>query len=84
MYIELWTPSIGARRVAYCSTIRIIVGHVPRDIVRVYRYLEEHNHMQNSKAQTFFYRIAGNFHGVLIFIIFVVDSAVTKILPYEN
>ena len=30
------------------------------------------------------YRIAGNFCGVPIFVIFVVDSAVTKIFSYEN
>ena len=30
------------------------------------------------------YRMAGNFRGVLIFVIFVVDSAVTKISTHEN
>ena len=30
------------------------------------------------------YRMAGNFHGVLIFIIFVVDLAVMKISTHEN
>ena len=30
------------------------------------------------------YRIGGNFRGVLIFAIFVVDSAVTKIITHEN
>ena len=29
-------------------------------------------------------RMAGNFRGVLIFVIFVVDSAVTKISTHEN
>ena len=31
-----------------------------------------------------FHNMAGNLRGVLIFVIFVVDSAVTKISPYEN
>ena len=30
------------------------------------------------------YRMAGNFRGVLIFVIFVVDVAVTKISTHEN
>ena len=30
------------------------------------------------------YRMAGNFRGVLIFVIFVVDSAVMKISTHEN
>ena len=30
------------------------------------------------------YRKAGNFHGVLIFVIFVVDLAVTKFSTHEN
>ena len=30
------------------------------------------------------YCMAGNFHGVLIFVIFVVDLAVTKITTHEN
>ena len=30
------------------------------------------------------YRMAGNFRGVLIFVIFVVDLAVTKISTHEN
>ena len=30
------------------------------------------------------YRMAGNFRGVLIFVIFVVGSAVTKITTHEN
>ena len=29
------------------------------------------------------YGIAGNFHGVLIFVIFVVDFAVTKVNDYQ-
>ena len=29
-------------------------------------------------------RMVCNFHGVLIFVIFVVNSEVTKISPYEN
>ena len=31
-----------------------------------------------------YYRMAGNFRGVLIFVIFVVDLAVTKISTHEN
>ncbi len=33
---------------------------------------------------TVLYRMAGNFRGVLIFVIFVVDLAVTRISTHEN
>ena len=32
----------------------------------------------------YYYCMAGNFRGVLIFVIFVVDSAVTKFSTHEN
>ena len=40
------------------------------------RFIHTHRYMSH--------RMAGNFHGVLIFIIFVVDSAVMKINGYQN
>ena len=45
-----------------------------------------HNHppLYGSFVLGGIYRMAGNFRGVLIFVIFVVDSAVTKISTHEN
>ena len=38
----------------------------------------------NMEIAGIYYRMAGNFRGVLIFVIFVVDLAVAKISTHEN
>ena len=41
-------------------------------------------YVSSSTALVAIYRMAGNFRGVLIFVIFVVDLAVMKISTHEN